>query len=191
MGEKGLFMKTESLYECLLHVPLIIRPPRHAEWAGARRVSGLVDNVDLFPTILGMAGARVPEYAQGHDLMSWAAGGAARPLRDVAFAQVGEYGGNLKTTMPSGIIEVGRHRGLLQGARSTEYSYVRDPDYGDEAYDLRADPGELVDLLRDSGGHEPPQLNVLRRRIDQWARECQDLSDQLGVRPGYRGFDDE
>ena len=27
LGEKGLFAKTESLYECLLHVPLIIAPP--------------------------------------------------------------------------------------------------------------------------------------------------------------------
>ncbi len=191
LGEKGMFMKTESLYECLLHVPLIIRPPQDAGWTGGQRVSGLVDMVDLFPTILGLAGAPVPEYAQGHDLISWAAGDTSSPLRDVVFAQVGEYGGSLKTTMPSGIIEAGRHRGLLQGARSVDYSYTRDPDYGDEAYDLRNDPMELVDLLSGSDGREVPQLDALRRRIDEWERQCLALADRLGVRAGYRGFDGE
>jgi arylsulfatase A-like enzyme len=138
-GDKGLYTKTESLYECLLHVPLIIAPPEGVRWPGGTHVSGLVDQVDLFPTILGMAGTQTPEYAQGHDLVSWVRDVATEPLRDVAFAQVGDYHGSLGTTMPSGIAKAGRHLSLLQGARSGDFSYVRDPDYGDEAYDLRTD----------------------------------------------------
>ena len=186
-GEKGLFMKTESLYECLLHVPLIIRPPDGVDWARNQRIFGLIEQVDLFPTILGLAGARVPEYAQGHDLVSWVAGGAKEPLRDAAFAQVGDYHGNLKTTMPSGIIEVGRHPSLIQGARTAELSYVRDLDLGDEAYDLRSDPRELVNLI--DGGLESSDVADLRRDIDRWEEECVRLRDEMGVRPGYRGFD--
>ena len=64
------------------------------------------------------------------------------------FAQVGDYHGRLKTTFPTGMPESGRHPGLVQGARTPGLSYVRDPDYGDEAYDLRKDPGELVNLLK-------------------------------------------
>jgi len=187
-GEKGMYTKTESLYECLLHVPLIIAPPEGAQWPRGSHISGLVDQVDLFPTILGMAGAPVPDYAQGHDLVSWVSNGAAQPLRDVAFSQVGDYHGNLGTTMPSGIAKAGRHPSLLQGARSKEFSYLRDPDYGDEAYDLRSDPAELVNLLG-PGGKEPAEVASLRGRVDRWEDECIQLRDRLGVVPGFRGFD--
>ena len=189
LGEKGLYNKTESLYECLLHVPLIILPPREAG-IPPMKIDHLVDLADLFPTILGIAGAPVPEYAQGRDLIDWVRGGADRPLRDCMFGQVGDYHGNLKTTMPTGMAEAGRHSSLLQGARSKEFFYVRDPDYGDEAYDLRTDPKELDNLLAD-GAVAPDEVAELRRKVDEWEAECLRLREQLGVIPGYRGFETE
>ena len=187
-GEKGLFTKTESLYECLLHVPLIIVPPANIQWNRGGRVAGLVDHVDLFPTILTLAGAPVPAYAQGHDLVSWLRGGLREPLRDAVFAQVGEYHGSLGTTMPSGLPLAGRHPGLVQGVRTAAFSYVRDPDYGDEAYDLLQDPQELVNLVGSGKRREPPEVADLRRRVDQWEVECLGLREELGVVPGLRGF---
>ena len=44
---------------------------------------------------------------------------------------------------------------------------MRDPDYGDEAYDLRRDPRELENLLAHKGVEEPPEVAQLRRRVDQ------------------------
>ena len=190
-GEKGLFMKSESLYECLLHVPLVIVPPEGTPWPRGQQVSGFVDLVDLFPTILGLAGVPVPEYAQGTDLVSWIRDGAHEPMRDSVFAQVGEYHGSLKTTSPGGIPEAGRHPSLLQGARSQTFSYVRDPDYGDEAYDLRRDPKELYNLLQSNGSPEPAEVAELRQQVDRWEEECLRLREQLSVIPGYRGFDME
>ncbi len=81
-----------------------------------------------------------------------------------------------------------RHPRLFQGARGTEFSYIRDPDYGDEAYDLRSDPSELVNLLG-AGGQEPAEVAELRRRVDRWEDDCMKLRDRLGVVPGFRGFD--
>lgn len=187
-GEKGLFTKTESLYECLLHVPLIIVPPASIQWNRGSAVAGLVDHVDLFPTILALAGAPVPEYAQGRDLVSWLRDGPREPPRDAAFAQVGEYHGSLGTTMPSGLPLAGRHPGLVQGVRTAAFSYIRDPDYGDEAYDLRQDPGELVNLVGSGKLREPPEIAELRRRVDRWEAECLGLREELGVVPGVRGF---
>ena len=189
-GEKGLFTKTESLYECLLHVPLVIAPPTGREAPRNRRVSGLVENLDLFASILGIAGVEVPEYAQSNDLVAWVEEGAERALRDCAFAQVGDYGGMLGQTLPGGIVPSGRHRSLLQGARSPDFSYTRDPDYGDEAYDLNRDPLELDNLLNPGRQTPPPAVDHLRRRVGEWETECIELRERLGIIPGARGFDE-
>lgn len=105
------------------------------------------------------------------------------------FSQVGDYHGSLETTMPSGISLAGRHPSLLQGARSNDFSHVRDLDYGDEAYDLRTDTKELNTLIR-RGQPEPPEVTELRRRVDAWGEDCLRLQDELGVVPRHRAFDE-
>ncbi len=188
LGEKGLFSKTESLYECLLHVLLIIAPPPHAELKVGKQIEGLVDLIDLFPTILGIAGVDVPEYAQGEDLISWVGDGAVEPLRECLFSQVGNYHGHLGQSNYGGT-KAGRHPGLVQAARSGSYSYIRDPDYGDEAYDLTQNPLELNNLIGVDAA-EPEPIRQLRSRLGGWEQECLDLRARLGVVPGYRGFDE-
>ena len=190
-GEKGLFNKSESLYECLLHVPLIISAPANVRVPRGVKTSHLVELTDLFPTILQMAGIDVPEYSQGKDLVAWLDSGPDEPLHDCVFAQAGDYHGFLKNTVAyGGIPESARHAGLLQGARTGQFAYVCDPDYGDEAYDLRADPKELSNLLNRGRGEKPAEIAELRRRVEQWRDQCLRLRDELGVVPGYRGFDE-
>ena len=186
-GEKGLFAKCESLYECLLHVPLIVRPPDGSDLPRGMAIDGLVDLTDLFPSILAMAGVATPDYAQGSDLVAWVRGGRSEPLHEVVFAQVGGYHGALKTTFPTGMPESGRHPSVLQAARSPGSSFVHDPDYGDEAYDLRSDPAELRNLLNDRSG-ATLEIEELRRRAQIWQAECLRLREALAVVPGDRGF---
>ncbi len=189
-GEKGLFNKTESLYECLLHVPLILRAPAGVRAPRGMRIHHLVNTVDLFPTLLGIAGSKIPGYTQGRNLLPWINSGARDPLHDCVYAQVGDYHGFLKTTWPGGIPDSGRHPSLLQGARTFDFSFVRDPDYGDEAYDLRSDPNELNNLLKRTNGTDSNSTHVddLRRKVDAFDRECIELREKLGVVPGDRGF---
>ena len=188
LGEKGLFAKAEALYECLLHVPLIVVPPPGLGLEGGQQIAGLVDLIDLFPTILEIAGIEVPEYAQGKDLISWVTTGASKPLRDCVFSQVGDYHGHLGQSNYGGT-NAGRHPGLVQASRSRSHSYIRDPDYGDEAYDLRRDPLELNNLLSGDAPEEE-SIRQLRARLEEWERECLELRSRLGVVPGYRGFDE-
>jgi hypothetical protein len=101
---------------------------------------------------------------------------------------VGDYHGHLGTTYPTGMPAAGRHPGLLQGARTLEYAYVHDPDYGDEAYDLRTDPTEIRNLLVDAGAEMPAEIVELRARVRDMERECLRLRNELGVVPGDRGF---
>jgi arylsulfatase A-like enzyme len=168
--EKGMFAKTESLYECLLHVPLFIVPPEGSYFSKGERTDALVENVDIFPTILGLAGIDIPSYVQGHDLGAWIkrvnAHDPAVRLREHVFAQVGNYHGNLGTTFPTGMPAAGRHRGLLMRAASKDFSFVSDPDYGDEAYDLRNDPWELRNIAGGEG--ERIEITELRRAVEEW-----------------------
>lgn len=186
-GEKGMFCKTESLYECLLHVPLIIRPPDHINLKRGLRVDGLVELSDLFPTLLHLAGAKVPDYVMGHDLIKWVKKDPHRSIRDSVYSQVGDYHGYLKTTLPAGLPESGRRKGVVQGIRTIKYSYIQDPDWGDEAYDLQNDPCELNNLLAVSQ-ELPDELAELKVRLSDWEKKCMKLRKKLGVIAGDRGF---
>lgn len=188
-GEKGMFSHTESLYECLLHVPLILRPPPDNGLPAGTSLPHLVDLVDLFPTVLGIAGITPPSYAQGYDIVKWARQGAPAPLRDAVFAQVGDYHGHLGDSLPGGRPGCTRHPGVVQGVRTREWSYARDPDFGDEAYDLRRDPMELANLIGRETDGVATAIGELRRRVAEWECACLELRDTLKIIPGYRGFD--
>lgn len=61
-GHRGLIGKTNAVYEDLLRVPMMWRMP----WVthGARS-QALVENTDIFPTILDLLGLDTPEQVQG------------------------------------------------------------------------------------------------------------------------------
>ena len=134
-----------------------------------------------------MAGIEAPEN-QGRDILEWMRGSNAAPLRDTVFAQIGDYHGFIGTSWPSGMPASGRHKSLTHAARTTVGAYIRDPDNGDEAYDLTVDPNELHNLLKDSDADLPVDIIHLRDEIDEFERECIVLRKRLGVVPGDRGF---
>lgn len=185
-GEKGLFNKSESLYRCLLQVPLIIVPPPGSAERQPRRLAGLTSSVDLFPTILHLAGITPPPN-QGRDLRPWVTAGGQGDLHEAVFAQVGEYHGFIGTSWPSGMPASGRHANLTHCVRTSERAYIRDPDNGDEAYDLRDDPNELRTLLK-HGAAPSDADEKLRQKLDAFVEECLSLRARLGIVPGDRGF---
>lgn len=186
-GEKGLFNKSESLYGCLLHVPLIIVPPAGAGEPGPRRIDNLVSTVDLFPTILSMAGIAAPAN-QGHDLLDWVRSGHTIPIRTEVFGQVGDYHGFIGTSWPSGMPASGRHKSLIHSIRTTTRLYIMDPDNGDEAYDLATDPKELRNLANTESAALPDEFVALKTRLQAFQSECAQLCAELGIVQGDRGF---
>ncbi|MGR3290283.1 MAG: sulfatase family protein [Paracoccaceae bacterium] len=186
-GEKGLFNKSESLYKCLLHVPLIVVPPLDSDEPPPRRISDIVSCVDLFPTILTIAGLQTPPN-QGKDLVSWVRSGADAPLHDAVYAQIGDYHGHIKTSWPSGMPASGRHKSLTHAIRTQTHAYISDPDNGDEAYDLTRDPNELVNLANPDLPPLSPVFDDLKQRLEGFKIDCIALRADLGVVPGDRGF---
>jgi arylsulfatase A-like enzyme len=186
-GEKGLFNKSDSLYKCLLHVPLVIVPPADASEPKPCRVPELVSTVDLFPTILNLAGLEAPEN-QGRDILDWMRAGREKPLRDAIFAQIGDYHGFIGTSWPSGMPASGRHKTLTHSIRTASKAYIIDPDNGDEAYDLQTDPHELVNLTNDGMPPLGTEFVQLKNQLDAFCEESLALRDRLGVVAGDRGF---
>ena len=59
LGEHGVFYRHSGLFETTTHVPLMIRLPGFRGAAGSRR-HGLVQTLDLFPTLLKASGLPIP-----------------------------------------------------------------------------------------------------------------------------------
>ncbi|MFG0318466.1 MAG: sulfatase [Planctomycetota bacterium JB042] len=74
----GYFGHGNSIYDAVLHVPLIVAWPGRI--APGTRVDGLCQNLDLFPTLLEAAGAEVPADTEGRSLLPLLGGAPGRPF---------------------------------------------------------------------------------------------------------------
>jgi hypothetical protein len=84
LGERGAFNHRFSMQDEVLHVPLMVRLPGGEE--GGRRVKGLVELVDVMPTLLEAARAALPAGARGRSLLRALRGADLEP-RAGAFSQ--------------------------------------------------------------------------------------------------------
>jgi arylsulfatase A-like enzyme len=71
--EHGLAEHGNSLYDELLHVPLIVRPAG-GRGAAPAQVDAPVSLVDVFPSLLALAGAPVPPATPGQSWAGWLSG---------------------------------------------------------------------------------------------------------------------
>ncbi|MCK6502924.1 sulfatase-like hydrolase/transferase [Myxococcota bacterium] len=127
-----------TLYQGGVHVPLVVAPPLDPDGApAARRVSAPVGTVDLFATVLDLAGASAAA-TEGVELdsLSFAPllrAEGATPARARVLSEV--FGERTRAD------EQGRALG------DGRYKLIEVQDRGQELYDLEADPLEQVDLL--------------------------------------------
>ena len=145
LGEHGELGHSHSLYEELVHVPMVIRWPAAIE--GGRTVTGAVSIVDLFPTLTELAGLEVPVQVQGRSLVPFLIKG--KGLEDQpAYLQL----------LPD--------KPHLLGMRSGDWKLII-PQNG-------IDPPKLFDLSTDPGEHrnlaavKPAVVRRLRRQLVRW-----------------------
>jgi arylsulfatase A-like enzyme len=129
--DHGLFAHGHSLYQEILHVPLIIRWPE-GQYAG-RKVESPAQHIDLLPTILAAAGAPSPAAYPGMDLRLLARAGT--PVEREVSSDL-----SLAGTRVSSLVTGGMH--LLVRER---------PNPVAELYDTRNDPRELRNLADPAG----------------------------------------
>jgi arylsulfatase A-like enzyme len=135
-GEHGLAGKW-FMYDESLHVPLIIYDPRSPAAQRGRKVGAMTLNIDFAPTLLGFAGIDVPTGMQGRSLEPFLHGKSDPNWRKEFFC---EHHFGPKILPPS------------EGIRTEGWTYFRwlapNPEL-EEIYDLRADPFEETNLLKD------------------------------------------
>lgn len=125
LGEHLRYGKGHPADDAVSRVPLILRWPGGIEPVGAA-VSSIVEAVDVVPTVLDACGIQPPPQLQGSSLMPLIDGQAARGRA-------------------SAITEATGWKAL----RTEYYRYLFHSDGSESLFDLRADPGEYVDVAED------------------------------------------
>ncbi len=148
LGDHGEPVHGFFVYEATLRVPFILRGPGIG--AGIK-LPVLFRSIDLFPTILELAGVPPPS------------GGPARPGRSVAAAL---RGGTQKLANEPAFAESLTpqiHYGWsdLQSIRDGRWKYIRAPR--PELYDLASDPGEQTNLVEVS----PARARAMRAGLER------------------------
>jgi iduronate 2-sulfatase len=137
LGEHTFWQKN-NLHEEVTRIPLIVSVP--GQQAG--RSESLVELVDVFPTLAGLAGLETPDHVQGKSLVPILSDPTAT-VKDSALSFAG--GG---TSM-----------------RTANWTYTRYADGGEELYDMTKDPGQFTNLAKDEGRAE--MLKTHRRAFNK------------------------
>jgi len=154
--EHGAYGHGHSLYDELLHVPLLVKLPRSTE-------RGVIDvpvsTASVMPTVLSLAGSPLPAGYPTADLL---------PLRDKSVAHP--------------LFSLGLNR--FEDRRSVRFGrfkYVRWDQTGrEELYDLAADPGERHNL----SPHGPPELAAGRDLLAAFAERSREARRRLRLGEG-------
>ena len=124
----GMENKSGHMYQETTHIPLMIKPPK-GEPTGIR--SGLASTVDIYATILDIAGYGQEAFQAGHSLLPMLRDSQARAREYAVCESVGAF--------PL----IGTQRMYREG----NWKYVFNCGGSDELYDLDADPIEMTNLI--------------------------------------------
>ncbi len=165
MDEHGMWQHDQSVYEELLHVPLIVHFPHDAY--GGRRIGRPVSLVDVVPTILDYLRRPADPGARGQTLMPLVRGDG-EDAGD-AIRVVGMRDNRKKYYRPAaerrGDVNVALRQGTWKGIYNASVNRL-------ELYDLAHDPGETRDL----SATEPARATELVAFARTWLDECRSRS---------------
>ncbi|HEX8521319.1 MAG TPA: sulfatase [Tepidisphaeraceae bacterium] len=135
-----------TLFDQTCQVPLVIVPPNATQQGKVAR--GIVESVDLYPTLAELAGLTPPATLQGKSFVPLL-NNVSAPGKDQAFTQVMRY----------------KEKGYGRSVRTDRYRYTEwnDGRAGAELYDEQSDPAEVKNLLEDPAHAEV--LAEMKKRL--------------------------
>jgi arylsulfatase A-like enzyme len=189
-AERNLYEKWDTcFYEEIVKVPLLMRLPGFVP--ASKRIENLVEFVDIVPTIMEMLGAPVPPWVQGKSMLPLILG-RTEEHKDAVFSQGGvekeawlqpapyrDERGNISTKQKV-VWDFPESMARSKMIRMGDYKYIYRLQGDHELYNLRNDPGELVNLVKKK--QYTSILSDLKERMLQFTIESETnypLIDQL------------
>lgn len=129
LGDHGRIQKGMPGHDCIINVPCIISYP--ALLPAGRVCDALVEAVDVVPTVLDLCGVQTPSFVQGRSLTALLRG-QTETHRDSVLTEMFDGHQNRQTTV-----------------RTMDYKYYLHENGTEILYDLKADPYELHNVVKD------------------------------------------
>lgn len=171
-----------TLYDRGIGVMLLMRGPEG--FSGGRVVDAIVSQLDIYPTLMEIAGVDAPEFLQGRSLMPLVRG-EAKSVQDAIFAEVTFHAAYepqrcIRTDRWKYIRRFGEYEKtvLANCDDSATKELLVENGWGDQTvpkeqlFDLVLDPNEMHNLAK-----EPAHRVVLkdmRERLEGWMRDTDD-----------------
>lgn len=143
LGEHTLWQK-KNFHEHVTRVPLIIDAPDCPNG----ETNAMTELVDLYPTVLDLAGLSVPNDIDGKSL---------RPILSDPLSE------HRRSVLSSDVVNGKREYAV----RTAKYAYIRYIDGSEELYDMEQDPGQYKNLVRfpESRGTLTEMRALLNERV--------------------------
>jgi choline-sulfatase len=159
LGERGLFWK-HTFFDESTRVPLIVSAPSRLP-SGVRR-SEVVGLVDLFPTLVALAGGRCELKLDGQSLLPLLSDAPAAPPTGSTFSEYCQGTADSWSTS-----EPVAQRMIRDGWLKLNYYH----GYRPELYDLASDPMEQRDLAEEPA-YAADRARLERRVLEEWNPEA-------------------
>lgn len=168
-GDHGLIDK-RHFYEESVKVPLLIWGPGY--FAENQLIEKMVQNIDIAPTILSIAGIEVPDYMPGLSFLPLMQGNTVVWRDKIFYEYYWEYDFPQTPTM--------------HGVRTDRYKYIRYHGIWDtnEFYDLQEDPYEMNNLIA-----SPEHQEIIKQMAEDlynWLEETGGMQIPLKRTVKYR-----
>jgi arylsulfatase len=169
LGDHGIFLKGPHFYEESVRVPVVMSCP--GLLAQDVRADGLIELIDLAPTLLECAGIEIPPAMQGRSIKNILTGQAdPSHHRDFVFSEYynswshpHSYGTMFRTRDKKIAVYHGDHL-----------------DVAGELYDLAADPDEYVNLWDDPGS-AALKMDLMKRGFDASVFTMDPMPPRIGA----------
>lgn len=202
LGEHGMFGHKFGVWDTLVHVPLVIWYPEHLE---PGRVPFPVTNLDLFHTLLTLAGVTPPDtgFEGRGDLIA-----QTRALPVFSFLMETTPVSINRMSKLYNLGDLSRWFATYRSVEDSGWKLIEVSDGDRQLYQVNADPGELRDVI-DEHADEAARLQslldahiasitpydpALRTELDQSpeiAPSTQGMLEQLGYLDGGGGPNDD
>lgn len=182
-GEHGLWSHTASLYNEVLHVPLIIKYPQVAEYA--KEVKDCTQLVDIFPTVMEVAGISQNKYIDTSGTSLLFNKNDNIKFHDYVFS---EWEGRVPYYIKSRIDNQGTPADLSRITKKMwmvsdgKYKFILNEDGSKLLFDVKNDINEqnnLFDQCKDIADMMEQVLNEWRKRSSKQVKgEQQEVDEQ-------------